>query len=197
MKKLSDIIVYDIFSPPVASRIYAYPTIAAYEVLINDHLEYKSFAGQLSQLDNIPKPDQRFEYSFPLASIHAFLIVGKDLIFSEDQMEDFQTNLYLEIKSKGIPNDIYNRSLEENLGCQTGFLTGVLDVTLTSAIRLDESSLKKIKSKLSKLSTKSISINQKINSNIIGGFILKVDDKMYDASYRTKLKNIKKTLLNN
>ena len=112
MKKLSDIIVYDIFSPPVASRIYAYPTIAAYEVLINDHLEYKSFAGQLNQLDNIPKPDQKFEYSFPLASIHAFLIVGKDLIFSEDQMEDFQTNLYLEIKSKGIPNDIYNRSLE-------------------------------------------------------------------------------------
>ena len=52
------------------------------------------------------------EYSFPLASIHAFLIVGKDLIFSEDQMEDFQKNLYLEIKSKGIPNDIFNRSLE-------------------------------------------------------------------------------------
>ena len=73
----------------------------------------------------------------------------------------------------------------------------IQDVTLTSAIRLDESYLKKIKSKLSKLSTKSISINQKINSNIIGGFILKVDDKMYDASYRTKLKNIKKTLLNN
>ena len=113
MKKLSDIIVYDIFSPPVAfSRIYAYPTIAAYEVLINNHLEYKSFAGQLNELDNVPKPDQMLEYSFPLASIHAFLIVGKDLIFSEDQMEDFQTKLYQEIKSKGIPNDIFNRSLE-------------------------------------------------------------------------------------
>ena len=112
MKKLSDIIVYDIFSPPVASRIYAYPTIAAYEVLINNHLEYKSFAGQLNELANVPKPDQMLEYSFPLASIHAFLIVGKDLIFSEDQMEDFQTKLYQEIKSKGIPNDIFNRSLE-------------------------------------------------------------------------------------
>ena len=52
------------------------------------------------------------EYSFPLASIHAFLIVGKDLIFSEDQMEDFQTKLYQEIKFKGIPSDIFNRSLE-------------------------------------------------------------------------------------
>tara|TARA_B100001996_G_scaffold239043_1_gene184788 strand:- start:478 stop:1017 length:540 start_codon:yes stop_codon:yes gene_type:complete len=73
----------------------------------------------------------------------------------------------------------------------------IQDVTLTTTIRLDKPSLDKIKSKLKKLTTKSISINQKINSNIIGGFILKVDDKMYDASYRTKLKNIKKTLLNN
>ena len=73
----------------------------------------------------------------------------------------------------------------------------IQDVTLTTTIRLDKPSLDKIKSKLKKLTTKSISINQKINSNIIGGFILKIDDKMYDASYRTKLKNIKKTLLNN
>ena len=73
----------------------------------------------------------------------------------------------------------------------------IQDVTLTSAVSLDKSSLEKIKSKLKTLTTRSVSINQKIDSNIIGGFSLKVDDKMYDASYRTKLKNIKKTLLNN
>ena len=112
MKKLSDIIVYDIFSPPVASRIYAYPTIAAYEVLINNNIEYKSFAGQLSELEKIPKPNQNFEYSFPVASLHAFLTVGKELIFSEDQIEEFQENLYSEIKSKGIPKDIFNRSIK-------------------------------------------------------------------------------------
>ena len=31
MQNLTDIVVYDIFSPPVASRVYLYPTIAAYE----------------------------------------------------------------------------------------------------------------------------------------------------------------------
>ena len=41
----SNIIVYDIFSPPVASRIYVYPSIAAYEVLINDYPKYKSFSS--------------------------------------------------------------------------------------------------------------------------------------------------------
>jgi hypothetical protein len=32
-KALTAVIVHDIFSPPVASRIYAYANIAAYEVL--------------------------------------------------------------------------------------------------------------------------------------------------------------------
>ena len=83
MQKLTDVIVYDIFSPPVASRIYVYPSIAAYEVLRNSSSNYKSLAGQLNGLDPIPEPDLNKEYSFPIASIHAFLTVGKDLIFSD------------------------------------------------------------------------------------------------------------------
>jgi len=112
MKKLSDIIVYDIFSPPVASRIYAYPSIAAYEVLINDHIDYKSFAGQLNKLSVVPRPDDNLEYSFPVASLHAFLIVGREFIFSEEKIDEFQKELYADIKAKGIPSDIFSRSLE-------------------------------------------------------------------------------------
>lgn len=33
MKSLTDVIVYDIFSPPVASRVYMYPSIASYAVI--------------------------------------------------------------------------------------------------------------------------------------------------------------------
>lgn len=81
MKKLTDVIVHDIFSPPVASRIYAYPNIAAFEALVNDYPEYQSLDGQLYGLKNIPQPEEGKEYCYPLASIHAFLIVGKALIF--------------------------------------------------------------------------------------------------------------------
>ncbi|MGB0788233.1 MAG: phosphatidic acid phosphatase, partial [Marinirhabdus sp.] len=31
--KVTEIMVHDIFSPPVASRIYVYPNIAAYEII--------------------------------------------------------------------------------------------------------------------------------------------------------------------
>ncbi len=112
MQKLTDVIVYDIFSPPVASRIYAYPSIAAYEVLRNSSLNYQSFAGQLNGLEPIPEPDLTKEYSFPVASIHAFLTVGKDLIFSENKISSYQDELYTEFKKMGIPKDILERSLE-------------------------------------------------------------------------------------
>ena len=46
VKNLSDIIVYDIFSPPVASRVYMYPTIAAYEIIAQaNSTQYKSLAA--------------------------------------------------------------------------------------------------------------------------------------------------------
>ncbi|MEL6944827.1 MAG: phosphatidic acid phosphatase, partial [Bacteroidota bacterium] len=55
-KKITDVIVHDIFSPPVASRIYAYSSIAAYEALQQGYPEYQSLAGQLNGLESLPQP---------------------------------------------------------------------------------------------------------------------------------------------
>lgn len=111
MKKLTDVIVHDIFSPPVASRIYAYPNIAAFEALVNAYPDYQSLDGQLDGLKNVPKPEEGKEYCFPLASIHAFLIAGKALIFSEDQIEEFEDEIYAEFKALNMPQDVYDRSM--------------------------------------------------------------------------------------
>ena len=57
MQNLTDIVVYDIFSPPVASRVYLYPTIAAYEVMALKYPEkYNSLVWQIKELNPIPKP---------------------------------------------------------------------------------------------------------------------------------------------
>lgn len=111
LKKLTDVIVHDIFSPPVASRIYAYPNIAAYEVLVNDNPAYQSMAGQLTGLGETPKPSAGEDISYPVASLHAFLIVGKALVFSEEKIEAYQNELYQELKNTGIPETTFNASL--------------------------------------------------------------------------------------
>ena len=112
MKKLTDVIVHDIFSPPVASRIYAYPNIAAYEGIRHDHPDYLSFEGQLRGLENLPRPEEGLEYCYPLVGIHAFLETGKALIFSEDQIEEFQQEIYQEFEDIRMPKDVFKRSKE-------------------------------------------------------------------------------------
>lgn len=112
MKQLTDVIVHDIFSPPVASRIYVYPSIAAYETIINQHPEYQTLAGQLTGFKAVPQPKKGQEYCYPLASIKAFLTVGKALIFSEEMINTFEQQIYAEFEALQMPDTVYKHSLE-------------------------------------------------------------------------------------
>ncbi|MEM7105129.1 MAG: vanadium-dependent haloperoxidase [Bacteroidota bacterium] len=111
VQQLTDVIVHDIFSPPAASRIYAYPSIAAYEALLPAYEEYLSFAGQLNELEEVPQPEEGKEYCFPLAAVHAFLTCGKALVFSEDMMESFEEETYSKFKDMGLSTAVYENSM--------------------------------------------------------------------------------------
>src|SRR6478609_4818028 len=79
---LTDVIIHDIFKPPVASRIYSYSFLAAYEALVPGYPEYQSLGGQLVKFTAPKKPDSSLAYCYPLASIKAFATVGRTLTFS-------------------------------------------------------------------------------------------------------------------
>lgn len=112
MEKLTDVMVNDIFSPPVASRVYAYTSIAAYQALLPENPEYLSLAGQLTDLEEFPQPDKNKNYCYPLASLHAFLTVGKALVFSERKIEEYEKELYPQLKALGISNEVYQNSMD-------------------------------------------------------------------------------------
>jgi len=111
MRRITDIMRHDIFSPPVASRIYAYSSVAAYEALLPAYPENKSLAGQLNGLTECPKPEAAKDYCFPLASITALMKVGKHLIFSESSMDDLKDDIFKEFEAMKIPKDVYQRSI--------------------------------------------------------------------------------------
>lgn len=111
VKMTTEIIVHDIFSPVVASRIYAYSNIALYETLRQGNEKYKSLAGQLHGLTEIPTCPSGEKIDLNLAGLHAYSSVSKALIFSEHEMEDFRNAMYAEIKSKGMPESVFNASL--------------------------------------------------------------------------------------
>ena len=112
VKAITDRIVHDIFSPPVASRIYAYSCIAGYEALVPSNPKYASLGGQLNGFEAVPQPDPNLEYCFPLASVQATLQVGRTLIFSESDLDIFYEQVMNEFKASGIPEEVFNRSVE-------------------------------------------------------------------------------------
>ncbi|WP_373072066.1 vanadium-dependent haloperoxidase [Zeaxanthinibacter enoshimensis] len=91
---VTEIMIHDIFSPPVASRIFAYPNIAAYEIIAQGNPEYKSLSGQLDGLSPIPEPGNPGVVNPELAALIAHMELSKKLIFSEDRMEKYQDSLY-------------------------------------------------------------------------------------------------------
>ncbi|MEM8906379.1 MAG: vanadium-dependent haloperoxidase [Bacteroidota bacterium] len=111
VKKLTDVIVHDIFSPPVASRNYAYPMIAAYEVLRQGSPNYQSLAGQLNGLEVVPQPQADQTYCYPLAAVHAFLTTARHFIFSEDKLMAFQQEIATEFEALKMPKAVYDRSI--------------------------------------------------------------------------------------
>ncbi|WP_338358496.1 vanadium-dependent haloperoxidase [Yeosuana marina] len=92
--RVVQIMIHDIFSPPVASRIFVYPNIAAYEILAKQGGKYKSLSGQVSGLTTIPDPDDSKSINYELSALIAHLDLSRKLIFSEDQIVEYRDSLY-------------------------------------------------------------------------------------------------------
>ncbi|GAB5564383.1 MAG: hypothetical protein Wins2KO_14460 [Winogradskyella sp.] len=93
--QLTQVMIHDIFSPPVASRIYAYPNIAAYETLNQNNASYRSLNGQLNDLILSP-PENHDKTNLKLASLVAYIDVAKELVFSKDRITKYRDSLYKE-----------------------------------------------------------------------------------------------------
>jgi hypothetical protein len=109
--QLTNVIIHDIFKPPVSARIYAYSFLAAYEALLPGHPAFASLGGQLNDF-NTPRPPQSGQiYCYPLSSLKAFNTVARALTFSGNMWDEYEKGLYEKYKEMGVPDDIYRRSL--------------------------------------------------------------------------------------
>ncbi len=111
MQAITDVIVHDIFSPPVASRIYSYSSIAAYEAMVPGNPGYQSLAGQLTGLEAVPQPEAGKDYCYPLAGAKAMVVIGKKLIFSEEKIDAYEVKMMADFQKINMPEDVYQRSL--------------------------------------------------------------------------------------
>jgi len=91
--KLTQTMVNDIFSPPVASRIYVYPNIAAYEIIAQKHDKYNALSTKIKSLKAIPKANDT-NVNLDASAIVAYMELSKQLVFTQDFINNYQDSLY-------------------------------------------------------------------------------------------------------
>ncbi len=112
LNKLTQVVIHDIFSPPVASRIYTYATLAGYEALVPMDAQHVSLANQLNRFAPGPKPEAGQDYCYPLAAAKAFLTVARALTFSQQFYDEFEQGFYEQFRADGVPSVVYDRSVK-------------------------------------------------------------------------------------
>ncbi len=121
---LRDIIIYDIFSPPVAARIYAYTSLAAYEAIRYADNKEESIVSKLRGFSEMPKPEPNKKYNFVLAASKAFYTVATQLTFSKDTVLKYETETYLPFKNN-LNAEVYNNSIAFGEAIAAGILKRV------------------------------------------------------------------------
>ena len=71
---------------------------------------------------------------------------------------------------------------------------GITETVLTTAVKVDSEVKKRITDLVSEVFKTRVELKENIDVELVGGFILRVDDNYIDASVRNKLRKIKKEL---
>lgn len=101
--QLTRIIIYDVFSPPVASRIYAYASLAQYEVLRLSDTSLPSFSDKLNGFPRLPEMEPNANIDYRLAATEAFLNVAGRMIFAKDTLANYRKTVEQQFKETLSP----------------------------------------------------------------------------------------------
>ncbi|WP_026769366.1 vanadium-dependent haloperoxidase [Asinibacterium sp. OR53] len=107
---LTQIIIYDVFTPPVSSRIYVYSSLAAYEAIRYAKPGNASLTARLRGFKPMPEPEKNKNYNFTLAATKAFFTVVHKVVFSLDSLKHFEETTFNDFKDR-MDADTYQRSV--------------------------------------------------------------------------------------
>ena len=87
-------------------------------------------------------------------------------------------------------------ALNEYEGCLAAFKTlynqahGIVEAYVTTAVALDDEQRARMAEKLSKMTGKTVVINEKVDASLVGGVLLEMNGQRYDNTLKNRLKSI-------
>lgn len=106
VKKLNDIVLENNFPPMIGSRNYVYANIAAFECIAAGDSNFRSLAGQIKHMPEMPKPEPGKKIDFNLAAMLALTKVGNAVTFPEGSMMGYYDELIKKVDDAGMPDDM-------------------------------------------------------------------------------------------
>ncbi len=108
---LVNTVMVDFFTPPVASRIYAYPNIAFYECIRLDDPALTPLSGKLNGLSAIPVPELNAKVDPFIAAAVSFSYVAQNLVGSEYKLEEWRQKFIDSLLYNGGNADLIKQSI--------------------------------------------------------------------------------------
>ena len=87
-------------------------------------------------------------------------------------------------------------ALNEYDGCLAAFKTlynqahGIVEASVTTAVALDDEQRARMAEKLSKMTGKTVVLNEKVDASLVGGVLLEMNGQRYDNTLKNRLKSI-------
>ncbi len=127
-------------------------------------------------------------------------------IFGKDEKEKILTGALQKIKGADIAKNFirlllkkdrikYLKEVVESLSILIIEKQNKKKAMITTIAKLPDSSLSKIKSRLSDITKKDIELEERVDDSIIGGVIIQVGSLVYNGSIKTQLESVKNRLL--
>lgn len=130
------------------------------------------------------------------------IVLSSPIINSDKKIEIFKelfsqfeklTTLFIELITKNR-REYMLAQIADSFDTQLKEYKGIVPMTLISAVPLDQATKEMIFSKVDDSVKGVLEINEIIDESLIGGFIVRMDDKQIDASIASQLNNLKQCL---
>jgi F-type H+-transporting ATPase subunit delta len=113
-----------------------------------------------------------------------------NMVLKSSNVSELTTAFVTLLISKGRESNI--PEIAEAFITQYNALKNIRTVKLTTAVPMSDSIKNTITAKISGyMPTDTVDLKTEVNADLIGGFVLEVEDKLYDASVRRSLNDIK------
>lgn len=91
----------------------------------------------------------------------------------------------------------YLEEIARQFVLQYNIYKGIEVATVTTAFKIDDTLRQQVLKLVKNSSDSTIELVEKIDKNVLGGFVLKVGDKQYDASLSSKIRELKQEFAKN